>query len=68
MESVVETLPDGLRAPVERWLEHYDDGTHVRELARLVACSEFAGRVVLREKAWFLDNVGSFATPPRPGT
>ncbi len=64
MESVAETLPEELRAPVERWLERYDDSAHVRELARLVACSEFAGRVVLRDKAWFLDNVDTFAEPP----
>ncbi|MDJ0748861.1 MAG: bifunctional [glutamate--ammonia ligase]-adenylyl-L-tyrosine phosphorylase/[glutamate--ammonia-ligase] adenylyltransferase [Woeseiaceae bacterium] len=64
MESVVEALPDELRAPVERWLERYDDSAHIRELAHLVACSEFAGRVVLRDKAWFLDNVDTFVQPP----
>ncbi|MDJ0748288.1 MAG: bifunctional [glutamate--ammonia ligase]-adenylyl-L-tyrosine phosphorylase/[glutamate--ammonia-ligase] adenylyltransferase [Woeseiaceae bacterium] len=64
MESVVKSLPDELRAPVERWLERYEDTAHAAELARLVACSEFAGGVVLRDKAWFIDNVASFAAPP----
>ncbi len=66
MESVVTSLPDELQAPVERWLERYEDSAHATELARLVACSEFAGGVVLRDKAWFIDNVGSFAGPPDP--
>ena len=64
MESVVRTLPAVLRAPVERWFERYEDSTHAEALARLVACSEFAGRVVLRDRAWFADNVASFANPP----
>ena len=66
MESVVTSLPDELQAPVERWLERYEDSAHATELARLVACSEYAGGVVLRDKAWFIDNVGSFAGPPDP--
>ncbi len=64
MESVVRTLPQELRAPVERWLERYEDCSSRDDLAHLVACSEFAGSVVLRDKEWFIDNVASFAEPP----
>ena len=49
---------------VEVWLERYDDERHVEALRRLVACSEFAGNVVLRDKDWFFDNVQSFSEPP----
>ncbi|MDJ0710300.1 MAG: bifunctional [glutamate--ammonia ligase]-adenylyl-L-tyrosine phosphorylase/[glutamate--ammonia-ligase] adenylyltransferase [Woeseiaceae bacterium] len=64
MDSVVATLPDELRAPVDRWFERYEDSAHAEQLARLVACSEFAGSIVLRDKGWFHDNVHSFAQPP----
>ena len=64
MERVVESLPEALRTPVEHWFERYADDAHAAELARLVACSEFAGRIVLRDPAWFKDNVESFAEPP----
>ena len=49
---------------VEVWLERYDDERHVEALRRLVACSEFAGNVVLRDKDWFFENVQSFSEPP----
>ena len=39
------TLPDDLVAPV----------------SRVVACSEFAGKVLLREFDWFIENVSSFS-------
>ena len=64
MESVIATLPDELRAPVGRWFERYEESAHAEQLAHLVACSEFAGGVVLRDKTWFAANVTSFADPP----
>jgi glutamine synthetase adenylyltransferase len=33
---------------------------------RLVACSEFAGTVSLREKNWLLENMASFELAPDP--
>jgi len=33
-------------------------------VVRLVACSEFAGRVLQREFPWFIENVASFSVPP----
>ena len=64
MEHAVEILPDDLQEPVTRWLDSYGDGPYRDALARLVACSEFAGALVLREKDWFLANVESFDKPP----
>ena len=58
------SLPPALEDIVSRWVERYGDQTHVAELERLVACSEFAGAIVLRNKQWFLDNVPTFADPP----
>lgn len=61
----IETLPRELRAPVERWFErlgeiHEVPPGLVEPLARVVACSEFAGSVVLRHWDWLLENVASF--------
>ena len=64
MSATLETLPLVLREPVRRWFERYDEAGFGAELIKLVACSEFAGTVVLREKAWFLDNVATFSQPP----
>ena len=63
----IERLPEELRAPVERWFERLGE-THeipaelVEPLARVVACSEFAGNVILRQWDWLLENVASFAS------
>ena len=46
------------------WLDRYGDSAFAEELERLVACSEFAGAIVLRDKEWFLGNVATFAGPP----
>jgi glutamate-ammonia-ligase adenylyltransferase len=64
MVAVVDTLPEALRESVKLWLERYGDKAHADALARLVACSEFAGMVVLREKEWFLENVANFEHAP----
>lgn len=67
MGKHIAALPEELRAPVERWFERFGDDMHADALARLVACSEFAGKVVLREKDWFFDNVAAFDRPPSLG-
>jgi glutamate-ammonia-ligase adenylyltransferase len=67
MESHSDFLPEVLREPVERWFERFGNSEHDRSLARLVACSEFAGHVLLRERDWFRDNVGGFDRAPVPG-
>ncbi len=64
MSASLETLPDILHEPVTRWLERYGETDVATELAQLVACSEFAGHVVLREKRWFQNNVAAFVHPP----
>ena len=64
MGAILDNLTDELRGPVERWLERYGDDAHSDQLAQLVACSEFAGTTILREKSWFLENVATFARPP----
>ena len=64
MNAAVASLPEILQEPVAHWLERYEETVHVDALVRLVACSEFAGSVVLREKEWFLANVAAFADAP----
>ena len=66
MGAVLDTLPEALREPVEHWLERFRDTTNADALARIVACSEFAGSVALREREWLLDNVASFEQAPDP--
>lgn len=69
--DVVAVLPHDLRQPVDLWFqrlsEQCDLDTLHKELfapvARIVACSEFAGKTLLREWAWFIDNVESFDRP-----
>jgi glutamate-ammonia-ligase adenylyltransferase len=66
----VESLPEKLRPAAALWFERLaeqglqipDDLIH--SAARLIACSEFAGRVLLREFSWFIENVASFSDPP----
>ena len=58
------TLPPALDDIVSRWFDRYGDRPDVAGLERLVACSEFAGATVLRNKEWFLDNVEAFSNPP----
>ena len=67
MGTDLQALPDALRDQVNLWLERYGEKEHIEALTRLVACSEFAGSVILREKAWFLDNVTNFSQPPALG-
>ena len=60
----IDALPEVLRAPVERWFERFGESDRADDLAHVVACSEFAGNVLLREKDWFVQNVEEFEQPP----
>ena len=66
MRALLDTLPEALREPVRHWLERFGDTESAGALARIVACSEFAGIVALREKDWLLENVASFEHAPDP--
>ncbi len=69
--DIVAGLPDELRPPVDLWFQRLLEQCEVDTLdteffapvARVVACSEFAGKILLREWAWFSDNVQSFDKP-----
>ena len=56
MGGDTHTLPPALDDIVSRWFDRYGDRPDVAGLERLVACSEFAGATVLRNREWFLDN------------
>ncbi|MGI9237915.1 MAG: bifunctional [glutamate--ammonia ligase]-adenylyl-L-tyrosine phosphorylase/[glutamate--ammonia-ligase] adenylyltransferase [Woeseiaceae bacterium] len=66
--AAIERLPQELRTPVKMWFERLDEqhdisslsDEHAASLVRLVACSEFAAAVVLRDWPWFAENVASF--------
>jgi len=60
MSVSLNTLPELLREPVQRWLERFGEDSPDADLVKLVASSEFAGAIVLREKDWFLENVATF--------
>jgi len=69
VDRVIANLPQKLRAPVGLWFEHLAtqdvDLPHnlVEPTARVVACSEFAGKVLLRELDWFIRHAASFREP-----
>ena len=64
----IADLPKRLQPIVELWFERLADRDAVlpddliTPVSRLVACSEFAGKVLLREFSWFLENVTSFSS------
>src|SRR5210317_1601794 len=66
MRELLETLPEALRESVRHWLERFGDTESAGVLARIVACSDFAGIVALREKDWLLGNMASFEYAPDP--
>lgn len=63
-------LPVLLRPPVSRWFERLSEHEEsvpdelVAPVVRLVACSEFAARVLLRELRWFTEQLESFSNAP----
>ena len=59
------SLPAALEQQVERWLARFGESAVPRaDLARVVACSEFAAAMMLREKDWLLEHVGGFVERP----
>ena len=60
-------LPALLRPPVTLWFERLAEQEQtlpdedIAPVVRLVACSEFAARVLLREFPWFAEHAGSFS-------
>lgn len=64
----VAALPSELRHPAQRWFERLNDqhglsgvpADRVNALARLAACSDFAGHVLLQNWDWFVHNAASF--------
>lgn len=64
----IASLPEILRPPVALWFERLADQQDqlpdevVAPVTRLVACSEFAAKVLLREIPWFLESVSSFSS------
>jgi len=65
----IKALPESLRPGVSLCFESMaDQGNDIPDelgapVARVIACSEFAATVLLREFPWFIDNVESFSTP-----
>ncbi len=67
--AAIEALPEVLRAPANLWIDRFTERekeqaaeflaavNHYPALPALVACSEFAGNVLMREWAWFRDFV-----------
>lgn len=60
-------LSADLQSAVDLWFEKLADkklalaNNLVAPVSRLVACSEFAGNVLLREHEWFIQNVATFS-------
>jgi hypothetical protein len=68
MGEELDTLPVALREQVAHWFERFGESDVPRaDLARIVACSEFAGNTMLRERDWFVENVAGFSHPPDLG-
>jgi len=69
LDRVIANLPEKLRAPVGLWFEHLTTRgidlprDLIEPTARVVACSEFAGKVLFRELDWFVQNAASFTQP-----
>jgi glutamate-ammonia-ligase adenylyltransferase len=69
IRRAITALPQLLREPASVWFERWQDrhpdsvapimadGQRLRQLATLVACSEFAGRQLLRDWDWFLQSL-----------
>jgi len=69
---VIAELPEELRPSVVHWMTRVDSqgpglalgAEDLRVLVRVVACSEFAASTLLRERAWFAENVLTLADRP----
>lgn len=67
----IAQLPEELRPGAMLWFDKLADREgeiaeeYLAAVVRIIACSEFAGNVILRDHAWFTDNVESFSSPPK---
>jgi glutamate-ammonia-ligase adenylyltransferase len=66
----IHRLPPALIEPSTRWFERLTaetgtcdaigpGATHAANLAKLIACSEYAGNLIIRERAWFFAELES---------
>ncbi len=66
----IAELPELLRPSVELWFERLaDQGDTIPDeliapVTRLLACSEFAAKVLLHDIAWFVKHAPEFTSPP----
>jgi glutamate-ammonia-ligase adenylyltransferase len=67
-EQDIQRLPPPLIEPVTRWFDRLGaeigrepapDPAYSGKLVKLIACSEFAGNVIIRDRAWFFSALGS---------
>jgi glutamate-ammonia-ligase adenylyltransferase len=69
VDQHIEFLPETLKPGVRLWFERMmDQGNAIpvemaAPVARVIACSEFAGGVLQREYSWFIEHAASFSTP-----
>ena len=74
LTHAVDALPQVLRGVVDRWLQRLDAAggcvgsvpASARTLLRLVACSEFASGVLLRDWPWFAEHAADMEAPRKP--
>ncbi len=70
LQEKIDRLPAALIEPVTRWFERLGDEigrepvvapalAYSAGLVKLIACSEFAGNVIVRDRAWFLAELES---------
>jgi glutamate-ammonia-ligase adenylyltransferase len=72
ISQAVDALPVELRSIASLWFERLLEDHDCRELgdemlaplAKLVACSDFAAKILLREWQWFVAEQASLHTPP----
>jgi len=72
--NATDTLPQELQHSARQWFERMTEESGLsglpdgqfEALARLVACSEFAGNVVRQNWRWFVENVNSFSHAAHP--
>lgn len=68
--SHISGLPEKLRPQVRLWFERLAEKNvsvpaHlVAPVVHLIACSEFAAKVLMREFGWFIENAASFNNAP----
>lgn len=73
--TVIDALPGALRDAATRWFERLSEAhpdsvipiASATALVRMIAASEFAGQVILKDWQWFAENVSHFNAPPEAG-